>query len=318
MDAVALSNEEQKYFETGGEAGLPDANTQGAQEDNAGVSQNADAPVADPTLEENQQPERDERGRFVPHQALHAEREERKKAQEALRQMQERQAVLEDRWNTLLKAGQQQPEAPKGPPDPNEDIFGAIKWQQEQILASQKQAEDSRKQQEERTQYENQEREIVSHWKSSVQEFSSRETDFQNAADWLSEYRHKQLEALTPFDPRMGNPAERNAQIDAELKQIIAVSRQNGQNPAEMVFQLAKSWGYGGQPAPQAPNKDLLDNINKLETAQNRSRTLSATNGKTPGDDMTIEAIASMSNDEFAAWSENPANERMFRRLMGG
>jgi hypothetical protein len=312
MDAVALSNEEQAYFETGGEA-VPSSVSD--------IPQTPSEPINEPAPEldtnDNAAPEnvRDEKGRFVPHQALHAEREERKKAQAELQTLRERQAILEDRWNTILKVQEPPAEEAKGPPNPDEDIFGYMKWQGEQLSKLQQERENEVKQRQEYEQQTQAEREVTTYWQSSVQEYAAREPDFQPAAQWLSDYRHKQLEALAPIDPNMANPAVRNQQIDAELKQIISVAKQKGQNPAELVHQLAKGWGYNGQ---SASSPKVNDTLASLEAAQKASRTLAASGGRSSSDPLTPEAIASMSNEEFAQWSADPANQKRFERMLKG
>lgn len=312
MDAVALSNEEQAYFETGGEA-VPSSVSD--------IPQTPAEPIVEPAPDlentnDNAAPEnvRDEKGRFVPHQALHAEREERKKAQAELQTLRERQAILEDRWNTILKVQEQPQEEAKGPPNPDEDIFGYMKWQGEELNRIKQERESEVRQRQELAQQTQAEREVTNYWQASVQDYAAREPDFQPAAQWLSEYRHKQLEALSAIDPNMANPAVRNQQIDAELKQIISVAKQQQRNPAELVHQLAKGWGYNGQ-APAAKVNDTLAN---LEKAQAASRTLAATGGKSGADPLTPEAIASMSNEDFAKWSEDPANQKRFERMLKG
>lgn len=318
MDAVALSKEEQSYFETGGEAVPSSVSDIPQTPAEPAIPENPDAPVVEQEGDGSQA--RDERGKFVPHQALHQERLARKEAQEQLRALSEKQAILEDRWNTILKLQDKPQEEAKGPPDPNEDIFGAIKWQQEQFLADRKAREDEQRQQQEYHKQTQAEREISGYWQSSVQDYASREPDFTNAAGWLSDFRHKQLEVLATIEPSMATPAARNAQIDMELKQIIAVAKERGQNPAEIVHQLAKGWGYtGAQQQEQAnPNQEIVDSLSRLEKAQQASRTLASSGGKSPGDNMTAEAILSMSNDEFSRWSSDPANERLFKKIMGG
>lgn len=315
MDQIALSKEEQAFFETGGEA-IPSSVS-----DLNAPSEEIVEPNRAPELEDTNEPAapenvRDEKGRFVPHQALHAEREERKKAQAELQTLRERQAILEDRWNTILKVQEQPAQEDKGPPNPDEDIFGYMKWQGEQLNKIQQERESEVKQRQEYEQQTQAEREVTTYWQSSVQDYAAREPDFQPAAQWLSDYRHKQLEALSAIDPNMANPAVRNQQIDAELKQIIQVARQKNQNPAELVHQLAKGWGYSG--AAPATDAKVNNTLASLEAAQKASRTLAASGGKSGSDPLTPEAIASMSNEEFAQWSADPANQKRFERMLKG
>lgn len=306
MDSVALSTEEQAYFETGGEK-LPPAVTE--------IPQTIEEPIAEPAAEPAPiDAPRDEKGKFVPHQALHAEREEHKKTKSTLEELGRKQAVLEDRWNTLLKLKEEP--APAGPPDPNEDLFGYMKWQGEQLKSVENKLSERDKAEELSKQEREQEQQITTYWQTSVTDYANRVPEFTDAANWLSEYRHKQLQALSQIDPRMANPAVRNAQIDAELKQIITVAAQNNQNPAELVHQLAKGWGF----APKAADNTtvtLPDKLANIDAAQQASRTLAASGGKTGADPLSAEAIISMSNEEFAKWSADPANAKRLNKMLG-
>src|SRR6185369_527688 len=73
----------------------------------------------------------------VPLRALTKEREEGKKARQALQEAEKRAAILEDRWNTILALQEQQApaKAEDVPPDENVDIFAAIKYEREKRLA---------------------------------------------------------------------------------------------------------------------------------------------------------------------------------------
>lgn len=316
MDSVALSKEEQNYFETGGEA-IPSPVSEVAPEENT------NSPAAEQVAEENQaetaqDQARDEKtGRFVPHQALHQERLARKEAQAELQKVLERQAILEDRWNTLLKI-QEQPkqEAPTGPPDPEQDIFAAIKWQQETLLKQQQEREAELKKRQEYEQQTQAEREITGYWQQSVQEYASREPEFSKVAEWMQNERHRYFKGMAHIDPRLKDEGFRNEMINNEIKSITNHARQNGQNPAEMIHTLAREWGYNGQ--AQAQNTQVPDTLAKLEQAQAASRTLAATGGKTGADPLTADAILGMSNDEFSKWIEEPGNQSRFNKMMGG
>lgn len=308
MDSVALSTEEQAYFETGGEK-LPATVAE--------IPQTVEEPTAEPAANEQitqeQQP-RDEKGKYVPHQALHAEREEHKKTKSQLEEHSRKMAVLEDRWNTLLKLKEEP--AAVAPPNPDEDIFGYMKWQGEQLKSVETKLNE-RVQAEEKTRQEHEyEQQVSTFWQSSVSDYAQRVPEFTEAAGWLSEYRHKQLAALAPIDPRMANPAVRNAQIDAELKQIITTAAQNNQNPAELVHQLAKGWGFAAK-APEPEQITLPDKLANIDAAQQASRTLASSGGKNGTDPLSAEAIIGMSNEEFARWSSDPGNARRLDKMLG-
>lgn len=307
-----LSDSEMAYFQTGGE-------TEVTQEtlDNAEVQEGQAAPeaVTQEPEQTEEQSARDEKGRFVPHGALHAEREEHKKTKAQLEEIARKQAVLEDRWNTLLQAGRQQ-EAPADdtPPDPNVDIFAYAAWQGKQLDAVKEQLRQDVEQRQQMTQQQAEEREIVTTWQSSVQEFQSKQADFPDAAKYLSELRSQQLKALGLEDGRI------NATIDAELKGIIKQAKAANRSPAEIIYQYASVSGYKPAQAQQQPNGQVQmpESLARVAAAQSASKTIASGSGRAGADPASPEAIAAMSEKEFAIWASNPENARRFERMLSG
>lgn len=308
-----LSAAEEAYFSSGGESEI--------------TAEPAAEPSAEPALELQPEPqaepepspERDEKGRFVPHQALHAEREEHKKTKAELEQIRQQQAILNDRWNTMLQVQQkvQQPE-PETPPDPNEDIFAFSKWQADQLKALQERVESREKSEEQQQKIAEQERELWGHWSQSAQSYAAEAPDFGDAVKFLSDTRTRQLKALAAVDPRFGDDNGILGQINAELKSIVVAAKERGENPAKVVHELAKAYGFAAAPQQtQAPN-GLTEKLAQIDAAQNASRTLAASPGRNAGDPISPEAIASMSNSEFEAWMKVPENAKRFQSMMGG
>jgi hypothetical protein len=308
---VELSSSEAAYFESGGNTEI--------------VAEPAPAPIVEPTGNEpppvsTEQPvgDRDDKGRFVPHQALHAEREEHKKTKSALEEISRKQAVLEDRWNTILKLKEPAKEEPDGPPDPNEDIFGYAKWQGDQLRALSEKVESRDKQEEQARTVAEQERAIWSHWSESANAYAAEKTDFGDAVKFLSEARTKQLSALAAVNPAFATEQGRLQQINAELKQIVAGAKQLDKNPADIVYNMAAAYGYA-QKAPADPGKATLpDKLAAIDAAQNASRTLATPGGRNATEPMSAEAIANMPAAEFEAWMRSPDNARRFQQIMGG
>lgn len=308
-----LTASEQAYFESGG--------TTEVVESEVTVTEPA-AQVEAPQPGTTEQPElaaqeRDEKGKFVPHGALHAEREEHKKTKAALEEIQRNQAVLNDRWNTLLAANKQQ-EQPKEdtPPDPTEDIIGHLQWQAKQFEADKAERQKQTQEQQQREQATQQEQAIWSEWDSSVTQVKASIADFDDATGFLANLRDNQLKAFASVDPNFGNQQTRVAQINAELRQIILQAKQSGQDPAAVVYQLAQGYGYTNAKQPN-PQQETIDKINMIDEAQRGSKTLAASNGTNTGDPLSAEAIAAMPAKEFDAWLKDPANERRFNALMG-
>ena len=312
-NSVSLSPSEAAYFESGGATEIIDAP---APADNA--AQPDPAPIVQPDPGAPDPADRDEKGRFVPHQALHAEREEHKKTKAALEEINRKQAVLEDRWNTILKLKEPEQPAAAVVPDPNEDIFAYAKWQGDQIKALEEKVTSREKQEEQARTVAEQDREIWGHWSQSANAYAAEKADFGDAVKFLSDARTKQLSALAVVNPDFGSEQGRLNQINAELRQIVAGAKQLGRNPAEIVYEMAAAYGYAPS-APADPGKVALpEKLAAIDAAQNASRTLATPGGRNAAEPMTAETIASMSATEFDAWYTNKDNQRLFARMMGG
>lgn len=301
-----LSAAEEAYFESGG-----------ATE----VTQELSAPEpSPPTLEvDQQQPDpteetqtRDEKGRFVPHQALHAEREEHKKTRTELQTIRERQAVLEDRWNTLLKsATPEEPKVDDSPPDPNVDIFAFAQWQAKKSSELEARLKERDTAEVKAREAQEQEQAIWGHWQQSAQQFASQNPDFGNAAEYLADLRQKQLSAIGL------DAAGINQTINEELKGVIIQGARSQKSPAELIYNYAVASGYS-KVAPQSdPGKlELPDNLAKIAAAQEASKTLGAASGRAGGDEMTAEKLLDMPPHEFDKWAKE--NATLYRKLLGG
>jgi hypothetical protein len=308
-----LSAAEEAYFSSGGETEIT---TEPEPSPDPSPEPQALQPEPDP---EPAPAERDEKGRFVPHQALHAEREEHKKTKAELEQIRQQQAILNDRWNTLLTATKQQEQPqPEAPPDPNEDIFAYAKWQGDQLKALQEKIEGREKAEQQQSQIAAQDQELWGHWSQSAQSYASEAPDFGDAVKFLSETRTNQLRALSAVDPRFSDDNGILNQINAELKSIVVAAKERGENPARVVHELAKAYGFTGTKAPEPAANGLTQKLAQIDAAQNASRTLAASPGRNAGDPISPEAIASMSNSEFEAWMKVPENAKRFQSMMGG
>ena len=301
-ETAELSAEESAFFESGGEAELkPEPE----------VTEQPEKAEGEPEAAAEEHPEK---GKFVPHGALHAEREKHKETKAQLEDVARRQAVLEDRWNTLLKVneGSKEKAADEDPmPDPETDIFAYAKWQARQYeKVSSKLSEREQQETQSRDQMQ-QEQQIAREWQQSVQSFSAETPDFNDAAGYLAGLRVQQLQALGL------DQASINATIDNEVKGVVMQAKQAGRNPAELIYLYAKASGFTGKKAE--PGKDeAAEKLKALEAAQNGSKTIAGSGGKSGDDPLTPQAIADMPPAEFDAWISKPENERRFQQMMGG
>lgn len=285
----SLSVDEQAYFDSRGESapeGLEDNQAQAAVE-----GQHRPDPQ-------------------VPLRAVTREREENRRLKGELDQLRTKQAVLEDRWNTMLAA--QQPDEPE-PPDPEHDIFAAFRYQNEQLRAMQEREEYRQQAEYQAAERQHAEAQIWNFWERSRAEFAQTTPDFGDAATFLAEARDRQLQALGAIDQRMASKQGRDAQMNAELQKIIVGAAQRGLSPAQAVYELARAWGYGGASARGGAAGQIAD----LARAVNGEVSLSSASGRAGGGHKTAEDIAAMTADEFEAWFAK-AGDRGFKRVMQG
>jgi len=220
--------------------------------------------------------------RTVPHGALHAEREEHKKTRAALAQLRAQHAQI------LEQLGQD------APPDPAQDFLGATCWQAE---ANQRAKQASAEQQ------------LWQEWREACDSSKEALPDLDGALDFLAETRERQLTALGHIDKHFQDENNRLQQMQAELRDLVQISLERGDNPASLLYELARAHGYAGFDMQQARFKDL-------GAAQKAARTLAASGGREAGDPALLESLANMSEAEFARWYE--ANPQSFRQLFAG
>ena len=324
---VALSASEQAFFESGGVTEVidtPEVAAEGAPQGDlaaaAGDGQQQDGQLQTEQPGQQDGDVRDEKGgRFVPHQALHAEREEHKKTKAKVEEVERHLAVLNDRWNTLLTLRQQQ-EQPKqeeqAPPDPEQDIFGYTKWQAEKMRALEEKIHSQETQTRQQQEVAQQEQAIWNEWSQSAQTYAAEKPEFGDAVKWLSDFRGKQLQAMALVDERFANPAGVNEQINAELKAIIVAAKQKGISPAKVVHDLAVSYGFQAK-APDPAGMVLPEKLAGIASAQEAARTVGQVTGRTGGDAMTPESIAAMPPAEFERWAADPKNARLLDKMLG-
>lgn len=303
--ADEMTADETAFFESGGEKEIPSIETP-AEIEKPAEDQTAQAAVEGAV-----------KVKTVPHETFHAEREEHKKTKALVDDLAKRHAVLEDRWNTLLKLREGQPQQEEQqPPDPEQDIFGYAKWQSERLKALETKLADGEKQTEQQRQMEAQERELWNDWSMSANAYAAQKPDFGDALTWLSDFRSKQLQAMSLIDERFASPAGINQQINSELRAIVAAAKQKSLNPAEVVHNMAISYGFKAKAADQQ-NTTLPEQLAKVATAQEAAKTVGAAPGRSGGDALTPEAIAAMSAAEFDRWAADPANARLLDKMLG-
>lgn len=293
-DENELSSDDKAYFESRGEK-LPEQKEKPDVQEKETVEAEAEAGLLDDEgvdkLEEKVE-------KVVPLRALTREREEGKKAKAALQEAEKRAAILEDRWNTILALQEQQkPEQVDEDPEPdqNKDIFAHSAWLKRQVDKLSKgmtEREQAEKQAKESTEYEGK---VWGFWHQDAAAYKAENAEFEDAVKWMSETRAKQLKALSKFQPQFDTEPGITAQINKELFDITVAAAQQGIRPAEIIYSMAKEWGFQGKPKTD-------DTVEKLAQDIDAETSLSSTGGSRPGTGLTPKDIADMSPDAFEAW----------------
>lgn len=304
-----LSGEAKAYFDSRGEFPVPDHDGRLTE---AGPDEAARQEIEgqDPSTEASEHPAaRSGEQPKVPLRAVTREREANKELRARIAEMEKRSAVLEDRWNTMLALQQpQQEETAPSPPDPDEDIFAFSRWQAEQLRALQEHVTGREVAEYEAAVAQRAEQAVWNFWEASAREFAEANVDFGDAARWLSTFRDDQLQALAAVDPRFSDARARNWQIEEELKAIVVNAAQQGKSPAELVYGIAR--GYGYQPSKSADGAGLARLAQNIEA----ETSLSDLGGSRPAGPRDAKDIADMSPAEFDAWFRKNGAEG-FRRL---
>jgi hypothetical protein len=289
-DGSVLSEAETRYFESRGESELPAENNEAENEGGQQEGQQT---------EQTEQPEA-KKDNLVPHQALHEQRERRKAAEKKARDLEIENAKFRERF-TILENLQGKDE-PKGPPKPEEDIFGAFEHVSKSLETVQKQLADG----EAAKKHETQLNELVGHYRNDAAKFTASTPDFKEAYNHLLQSRARELQALG-YD----TPAELEKALQNEEMSIAMMAFEKGKSPAEVIYSLAKERGYK-KTDPKAAGEAKLDAI---ERGSGLNKSLSSTAGTSGDDEMTAERLLAMPNDEFESWCEK--NPQKAKRLMG-
>ncbi|MDM7852362.1 hypothetical protein [Pseudochrobactrum kiredjianiae] len=317
MEEGTLSAEAEAYFSSSGEVMPEDKpDTETAQPETSAVQepQQPENPAVDgDSAEQDGDP-----NRTVPYGALHKERSKRKELEAKLQAEATEKAVLADRWNMLTQAMQQQnaPAVDDDPePDPTVDIFAHTHWQSRQNKKMLDQLQERETQAAQQQQAQGQERAVADYWHHTSQEFSAQTPDYNDAIKYLSDTRDKQLQSMAAAYPQFQTQEGRNSQMNAELRDIVITAAKTGQSPAQVVYSMSKAYGFtGAAPAANA----VVEQLQTIQDAQSRNKTVAQASGNPSGDALTAQAIADMSDRDFERWYSKPENQARFMKALGG
>lgn len=267
----------------------------------------ADDGVLDQDASAEDQPKKKD-GR-VPLRKLMAEEERRKNAERELAETRERFSRADERLNTLAQLMQQRQtqHEPEQPPDPNQDPIGAIEFQRQQNARLEQQFQ----QQQRAIQEQQALQQIDNGYKRAWSSFAS------ETPDAIDAYTHW-TGALNAFFGAAGVPeAQREQMIIGEERRLAYVAQQSGQNPAQVIYNLAKQFGYTPKAATdQAPGETAQRKVDMRAKGQAAAKSLSNAGGQRGSGLPSMEEIAGMSDEEFMELRER-IGERGMNKILG-
>lgn len=242
--------------------------------------------------------------KYVPHGALHEERMRRKELADELRKTQEKMSQFESLREELaeIRRQKQAEQAKKFEDDP----VGAIKEQQDKIVTEisqfKQQQEQNEKLTKEQAAMQARERELFNTTQTMAREYAQENQDYPQALDFVMSQWTKQAQV-------MGFKSQQ--ELDHVLtRQALALADHaiaRGQNPAAVVHELAKSWGFKFE-APKPTAEQTLD---KLEKGQQAAKSNGATTGQSKSGDISLKDIEDMSDAAFdKLWADMEKSAR--------
>ena len=279
-----LTDEEQKFFDTGGEAEItPETEVQDEQQ----TKVKADAETKDEEQKE------EKREKTVPYGALHEERQLRKQAQEQLRDYGEKLKTfesLQEELKAFREAQRQQQEQTEAEEDP----LAYTAKQVAELRARQQQFEQNIQQTSQQTA---EEQKFVQTVHTHVMDFMNHEPAYPQALEFFIDQRNQEYEVLGYTDP-----IQRRQLVDEEAKNIARHALQMGKNPAQVVWEMASKRGFHVE---QKQDKSSTDTkIEKIAKGQKASKSV-GNSGTAPEGDLSLTDIETMSDEEFDnLWTE--------------
>lgn len=281
----------------GAVAGTPHANPVAGAPAQPGADDAVDGEI---TLGGDGQARDAKTGRFVPHQAYQRVKDRNKELSDQANSLAEKVIRQNERMAIYTELSQpaaekvQQPQAEREI-DPTEDIFGAfeqLKKKNAELLAKvEKTATETQAQFESRA--------LREYVEADATRFAKATPDFQEAL------RHA-ITVQDAIETRMGNadPAKRQEAINEGLRNVIATARKANKSWAEMVYDIAKAYGY--QPKTQGsigtqPNAEAAAEIERINRGQQAAVTLSGSGSNPAAETMTLVKLADLPEREFMA-----------------
>lgn len=295
-----------QFFESGGNVDIQGNSNNETNQDNqnqANTTENQNTAHQDAENSKNEETAKtdDKQSEFERNYkaAMHEERERRKELQRQLDEQRNQSAQVQHVLNRILERANQQA-APQAP-DFNVDPIEALRHNQEALARALEHQNMTLTQRQQYEQQQNQYNQFVNRYQQSAAEFANETKDFKQAYDYLREVRQKEyLEAGY-------NLAEAQRLFVEDELAVAAKAYQDGVNPADRVYKLAKLRGYQQQQATQNQTQNTDKKLQTLEKGVQASKSLNNLSGQGEKQ-VTLEALAHMNDDELDEYLDSNKN----------
>jgi len=291
------------------DAGSPSVET--PSEPTSGAAQSGEHPEGDAD-----KPERRERQDFVPLATHLEEKNERRRLEREVASEREARARLDERTNLILQRMQQQEQQRYAAPELQippleQDPVGHITAQQEVLRRQMNSAIAAGAYQNQQAQNANAviaqhlqvdaiQKAVVQRAQALENQYKADHSDYDDALQYLKSARGAELTALGQNDAQVAQ------QLQQEGFSLAVHAIQTDQNPADLIYRLAKVRGYArGEESADAKPSPGSQKLQNLAAGQRQSRSLSNARGGGPVP-MTAQRLLEMSESEFAKMMDTP------------
>jgi len=302
--------EVESYFEKGGEddnqdlSDAQDEDQSQGEEDQQQATNSEETETQEKELQEetpsqdSQKQDDTERLRSM----AESERIKRKEFQKQLDALKGENENLKSTFDKILKKAQEQSQDPA--PSFDDDPVAALKYENEQLKKQMADFNSYKDQQIQQTEQQRGYQQFVQNYQQKAAEFSQEHPDFNDAYKYALECRLSDYKSLGYTDQQA------RQLVGDDEKAIAARALQEGDNPAESIYNFAKSRGFNGQQQPQqqSPQDKIAANnekIAKLEKGIEASKSIHSGGGQ-PVKDFSLSDVANMDDDDFdkVDWSK--------------
>jgi len=257
--------------------------------------QEQDAPLVENEEEEQEEqqpsPEDDRLARLEKVAAdksrmAHAERRQRQEAEA-------RASRLEERLNALERGGGKDAEIDFSKiPSAVDDPIGNLEALRVIAEKMSREHQEQQRQTQAQTQQERQFQQINTRMQEYEGDFRAIQPDYNDAAEFFRQSRIKD------YEEQGYTGAELNKALTDEFVGLVARTMQSGKDPAEVVYNLAKNRGFGGEQRKPVVDKPS-EKLQTIARGQQSSRSLSQMGGKQGGSNLTMESVSKLDGAEF-------------------